>query len=163
MVCIDEGPKIPGELLPLIEDARPEQRSAICSTKPFIVVSAGAGTGKTHTLARRFAWLLAIDPTCRVDQILTLTFTQLAAQEMRERIRKTLCEWYARNPKSLSHLRDAIERMDEAYISTIHSFAFRVIRESGLDLDIDPGASLVSDPMEKDLPKIGRASCRERV
>lgn len=150
MARIDEGPKIPGELLPLIEDARPEQRSAIRSTKPFIVVSAGAGTGKTHTLARRFAWLLAIDPTCRVDQILTLTFTQLAAQEMRERIRKTLCEWYARNPKSLSHLRDAIERMDEAYISTIHSFAFRVIRESGLDLDIDPGASLVSDPMERE-------------
>ena len=62
------------EILYLIESARPEQQQAIRSQEPLVVVSAGAGTGKTHTLAMRFAWLLAVDPACTVDQILTLTF-----------------------------------------------------------------------------------------
>ncbi|MDL2263210.1 UvrD-helicase domain-containing protein [Synergistaceae bacterium OttesenSCG-928-I11] len=136
--------------LHLISDARAEQQEAIRSSVPLTVVSAGAGTGKTHTLARRFAWLLVTDPTCRVDQILTLTFTQLAADEMRTRIRDTLTVWYESDVKNFSHLRDAIVRIDEAYISTIHSFALRVIRETGLELDIDPGASLVSEPVERD-------------
>ncbi len=137
-------------LLALIADARPEQQRAIRSRKPLVVVSAGAGTGKTHTLARRFAWLLASDPTCRVDQILTLTFTQLAAVEMRERIKATLVQWYRELGESLPHLRDAIERIEEAYISTIHSFALRAIRESGLSLDVDPGASMVGEPEERE-------------
>ena len=138
------------DILGLLEGAREEQRQAIVSTAALTVVSAGAGTGKTHTLARRFAWLLASDPACRVDQILTLTFTQAAATEMRERIRATLGEWHAAKPDRLSHLRDAIDRLDEGYISTIHSFALRVIRESGLDLDLDPAAGLASRPLERD-------------
>ncbi|MDR1917027.1 MAG: UvrD-helicase domain-containing protein [Synergistaceae bacterium] len=131
----------------LIGDVREEQRLAICSRDPLIVVSAGAGTGKTHTLARRFAWLLASDPECCVDQILTLTFTQLAATEMRERIRDTLKAWYSAD---MPHLRDAIDRLDEAYISTIHSFALRVIRESGLELDLDPRSTIVNAPSERE-------------
>jgi ATP-dependent exoDNAse (exonuclease V) beta subunit len=131
----------------LIGDAREEQRLAICSNAPLIVVSAGAGTGKTHTLARRFAWMLASDPECRVDQILTLTFTQLAASEMRERIRATLKAWYSADTP---HLKDAIDRLDEAYISTIHSYALRVIRESGLELDIDPRSSIIGAPDERE-------------
>ena len=53
-------------LLELIAGERAEQQRAIRSRRRLTVVSAGAGTGKTHTLARRFAWLLATDPTCRV-------------------------------------------------------------------------------------------------
>jgi ATP-dependent exoDNAse (exonuclease V) beta subunit len=118
----------PTEMEKLIEGARPEQKLAIRSTAPLTVLSAGAGTGKTQTLASRFAWLLASDPDCRADQILTLTFTNAAAAEMRERIRATLVSWLA---AGVSHLKDAVARLDEAYISTIHSFALRVIRETG--------------------------------
>jgi ATP-dependent exoDNAse (exonuclease V) beta subunit len=137
-------------LLELIAGERAEQQTAIRPRRKLTVVSAGAGTGKTHTLARRFAWLLATDPTCRVEQILTLTFTQLAANEMRERIKNTLREWYESRRDSLPHLRDAIDRIDEAYISTIHSFAMRVIRESGLELDIDPASSLIGESVESE-------------
>lgn len=136
------------DILHLISEARPEQQRAIRSTKPFIVVGAGAGTGKTHTLARRFAWLLASDPECKVDQIVTLTYTKMAAFEMKERIRSILTDWYSRNPELLSHLKDAIDRMDESYISTIHSFAMRVIRESGLELDVEPNVSIVGEPFD---------------
>jgi ATP-dependent exoDNAse (exonuclease V) beta subunit len=138
------------KLLRLLSGERDEQRKAITSLEQLTVVSAGAGTGKTHTLARRFAWLLAQDPDCRVEQILTLTFTHLAANEMRERIKKTLIEWRDLEPVLLRCLDDAIERIDEANISTIHSFALRAIRESGLDLDIDPGSSLIGDAVERE-------------
>ncbi|MDR1651592.1 MAG: UvrD-helicase domain-containing protein [Synergistaceae bacterium] len=133
------------DLESLIEDARPEQRAAIRSLDPWITVSAGAGAGKTRTLASRFAWLLASDTECRADQILTLTFTNAAASEMRERIRNTLEEWHARG---VSHLRDALDRLDEAYISTIHSFALRVLRESGAGPEIDKDAPIAGKPME---------------
>ena len=136
------------EILYLIESARPEQQQAIRSQEPLVVVSAGAGTGKTHTLAMRFAWLLAVDPGCTVEQILTLTFSEAASREMLERIRATLQKWYRQEPKKLAHLKDAIMRIDEAYISTIHSFSMRVIRESGLSLDLDPAAGLASAPFE---------------
>lgn len=136
------------EILYLIESARPEQQQAIRSQEPLVVVSAGAGTGKTHTLAMRFAWLLAVDPACTVEQILTLTFSEAASREMLERIRATLQKWYRQEPKKLAHLKDAIMRIDEAYISTIHSFSMRVIRESGLSLDLDPAAGLASAPFE---------------
>ena len=64
----------------------PEQVEAVISASPLTVVSAGAGTGKTQTLSQRFAWLLAGDKDCRVDQILVLTFTEKAAREMQDRI-----------------------------------------------------------------------------
>ena len=133
----------------LLRGFRDEQARAIRSSEPLVVVSAGAGTGKTQTLATRFAWLLATDPTCRVEQILTLTFTEKAAREMQERIRGRLEEWYRGDPTGMAHLRDALERFDEGYVSTIHSFAYRVVRESGLTMDLDPGATLLAPPEEE--------------
>ncbi|NLW60898.1 MAG: UvrD-helicase domain-containing protein, partial [Synergistaceae bacterium] len=127
----------------------PEQLEAVTSLSPLTVVSAGAGTGKTQTLSQRFAWLLARDSDCRVDQILVLTFTEKAAREMHDRIKKTLVEWHTRSEKDLPHLSKSIQRIDDAYISTIHSFAMKIIRESGLVLNIDPGASIVSKPVEE--------------
>lgn len=128
----------------LLGDLRPEQRQGVISPRSLVVVQAGAGTGKTHTLSSRFAWLLASDPTCRVEQILTLTFTEKAAREMRDRIRCRLLQWLEAEPEKLGHLRDAAARIDEGYISTLHAFALRVIRESGLVLDLDPESRIAS-------------------
>lgn len=127
----------------------PEQLEAVTSLSPLTVVSAGAGTGKTQTLSQRFAWLLAMDSDCRVDQILVLTFTEKAAREMHGRIKETLVDWHTKSGKELPHLSRSIQRIDDAYISTIHSFAMKIIRESGLVLNIDPGASIVSKPEEE--------------
>ncbi len=127
----------------------PEQLEAVTSLTPLTVVSAGAGTGKTQTLSQRFAWLLAMDSECRVDQILVLTFTEKAAREMHGRIKETLVDWHTKSARELPHLSKSIERIDDAYISTIHSFAMKIIRESGLVLNIDPGASIVSKPEEE--------------
>lgn len=127
---------------------RPEQREAIYSDATLTVVSAGAGTGKTHTLAQRFAWLLASDPDCGVDEILVMTFTEKAAREMRERIKSTVEKWFAAYPRELPHLKRSVRYMDDAAISTIHAFAMKVIRESALELDVDPTASIIPAPKE---------------
>lgn len=128
---------------------RPEQKEAITSDASLTVVSAGAGTGKTHTLAQRFAWLLASDTECGVDEILVLTFTEKAAREMRERIQSTVVKWREAYPQELKHLEKSIKYMDDAYISTIHSFAMKIIRESALALDVDPTASIIPAPKEE--------------
>ncbi|MCE5202499.1 MAG: UvrD-helicase domain-containing protein [Synergistaceae bacterium] len=127
----------------------PEQMDAITSTASLTVVSAGAGTGKTQTLSQRFAWLLANDPECRVDQILVLTFTEKAAREMQSRIRETIIDWHRCYPEELSHLSVSIRFIEDAYISTIHSFAMKIIRESGLVLNLDPEAVIVPAPKEE--------------
>jgi len=133
-----------------ILNALPEQAEAITSSAALTVISAGAGTGKTQTLSKRFAWLIATDRECRADQILVLTFTEKAAREMQSRIKETMFEWRERIPKDFSANFEASLRMiDEAYISTIHSFAMRVIRESGLVLDLDPKAGIVPAPKEE--------------
>lgn len=122
----------------------PEQNAAATSTAALTVVSAGAGTGKTETLAKRFTWLLATDKDCTVDQILVLTFTEKAAREMQERIKGTIVSWRDKNPVQSGHLQKALTYIDDASISTIHAFAMKVIRESGLLLDVDPSSSIVS-------------------
>jgi len=132
----------------VIDGSLAAQKAAITSGTPLTVVSAGAGTGKTETLAKRTAWLLASDPECSVEQILVLTFTEKAAQEMRQRIEGMLKSWLAAYPKELAHLKKCVDRIEDAQISTIHSFAMKMIRESGLALDLDPDAAIIPTPNE---------------
>jgi len=131
----------------LEEMTLPGQKEAITATEPLVVVSAGAGTGKTWTLAWRFIWAVATG-RASVKQILTLTFTEKAAREMKERISSILEMLEKSFPSRRSTFSNAREQLDEAYISTIHSFAMRVIRESSLDIPIDPEARPVSPPDE---------------
>lgn len=89
-----------------------EQKKAVLSTNGRILILAGAGSGKTSTLAYRMAHLIAnchVEPTA----ILGLTFTNKAAQEMRERIGKIL-------PK---------EKSKPITLCTFHSFCMQVLRE----------------------------------
>ncbi len=125
-------------LLALLRTATSSQREAITSNKPFIAVSAGAGTGKTSTLAWRFAWLVATGEA-KCDQILTVTYTEKAALEMASRIRATLRSWKeilkatGEKDDNLLALRleDAERRIEEATISTVHSFSMDLIRSAG--------------------------------
>lgn len=137
----------------LLDGLRPNQREAVLSTKPSVVVTAGAGTGKTRTLAARFAWLV----TCRgldVTEILTLTFTEKAAQEMADRIASTLRQWgqalgdTGRADEAL-RLGEAAARIGEAPISTIHSFAHDLVRRNALHLNLPPGTGLPAPPDEE--------------
>ncbi len=133
------------------QGARPPQKEAVTAREPLVVVSAGAGTGKTRTLAWRFAWLVATE-RAEFSEILTLTFTEKAALEMRQRIGATLREWGEACPPEMSHARSRLlegaSRIEEARITTIHSYASSLIREAGFALDLPPGGRIVSAPEE---------------
>ena len=123
------------------------QLDAVTSERKTIAVNACAGSGKTLTLAWRFVWraIAADDP---VDRMLTITFTEKAAQEMNQRIRAYFDEVAEMLPECRDRAREALQRLDQAYISTIHSFAMRTLRECGLSVDMDPGSRVVSAAQE---------------
>lgn len=123
------------------------QLRAVTSGQKLIVVTAGAGTGKTLTLAWRFIWLVVAEDV-PVDGILTITFTEKAALEMRERIKRLMEKLLEDEPSLSKRLQQALERLDEAYISTIHAFSMRVLKENALVLDLDPEARVTSGSEE---------------
>ncbi|HEY2083182.1 MAG TPA: UvrD-helicase domain-containing protein, partial [Verrucomicrobiae bacterium] len=116
-------------------------QQAALTARGNVLVVAGAGTGKTHTLVERCCSLL-LDEGCSLDEILMVTFTDAAAAEMRKRIRARLAEKAAQSTDArlIQRLEEQIALLDTAYISTLHSFCLRLVREHFHDerLRLDP-------------------------
>lgn len=96
-----------------------EQKSAIELSGSNIIVSAGAGSGKTAVLSERVIYKLTHG--IHVDELLILTFTRAAAEEMKDRIRD--------NIKSNSSLQDELDRLESSYITTFDSFALSIVKK----------------------------------
>lgn len=86
------------------------QRQAVTATEGYIRVAAGAGTGKTRTLTRRYAYLVQ-DMGIPASHILCVTFTNKAANEMKQRVRSMIGD------------------EDTGYICTFHSLGLRILKE----------------------------------
>lgn len=131
-----------------------EQRAAIY-TPGNLLVRAGAGSGKTEVLARRFVALLAGDIEGREplspEQIVAITFTEKAAHDMKQRIAKVLGERLDKaaadgQPAALAaHLARARRLLPLARISTIHAFCARLLREHPLEAGVDPDFEVLDD------------------
>ncbi|MBE3519218.1 MAG: helicase-exonuclease AddAB subunit AddA [Firmicutes bacterium] len=129
-----------------------EQERAIAMRPKSLLVSAAAGSGKTAVLVERVLRRLTDreDPL-DVGEILAVTFTEAAAEEMKSRIRKALEEHVARHPGD-ERLRRQLLLLDRADISTLHSFCLRTIRQYFHKLGLDP-AFVVLDEYEAELIK----------
>ena len=129
-----------------------EQEEAIYSKGSDILVAAAAGSGKTAVLVERMIQKL-LDPhdPVNIDELLVVTFTNAAAQEMRNRIGSALEKALEENPAS-NHLKKQLSLLQRAPISTLHSFCLEVIKEYSYLLDIDPSFR-IADEMEADLIK----------
>ena len=125
------------------------QKDAVLANDKTITVEAGAGTGKTWVLTERYARLLAENPDLLPNNILTLTYTEAAAGEMKARITSRI-EELLEDSDNPERKREILDGLADLWISTIHSFAGRLIRESGLSLDIDPRASVITTRQEQD-------------
>ncbi len=108
---------------------------------------AGAGAGKTETMAARVVWMVAndlVDP----DAVLGLTFTRKAAQQLTSRIRARLARLAGSDVvRALDPSLQLRERIlsGEPEVSTYHSYAGRLLTEHGLLLPVEPSATLLSE------------------
>ncbi|MGY1740716.1 MULTISPECIES: ATP-dependent helicase [unclassified Blastococcus] len=111
--------------------------------RPLVVV-AGAGSGKTETMAARVSWLVA-NRVVEPEAILGLTFTRKAASELNERIRMRLGA-LARHPETEPELRDRLA-IAMPTVSTYHGYAASLVSEHGLRIGVEPGAGVLGPAM----------------
>ncbi len=111
-----------------------------------MLVEAGAGTGKTSALVDRVVALVASG--VRIDRIAAITFTERAAAELRDRVRSGLEEAVRLGAGDLivSELcRRALDGLDRARLSTIHSFAQSLLRAYAAEAGVDPELTVLDD------------------
>ena len=115
-----------------------EQEQAIFLKDRDIMVSAGAGAGKTRVLVSRMAeQMMDEENPIEADRFLVMTFTNAAAAEMKERITIELEERLSKKPND-RYLKRQIRKIKQADISTVHSFCNHLIRTHYNELSIDP-------------------------
>jgi ATP-dependent helicase/nuclease subunit A len=128
---VDGRPSSPREL-------KPEQELAAHTLDRHVSVTAGPGAGKTTVLVERYVHILRTRDIS-VDQIVAITFTNRAANEMRERLRRELDNLLssAAPPERAKWMRHK-RTLDGAIITTIHGLCSRLLREFPVEADIDP-------------------------
>ncbi|MCT2535604.1 helicase-exonuclease AddAB subunit AddA [Aquibacillus koreensis] len=127
-----------------------EQEQAIYTSGTDILVAAAAGSGKTAVLVERIIQkLLNKQQPVDIDSLLVVTFTNAAAQEMRNRVGEALEAALKANPSS-NHLKKQLSLLQRASISTLHSFCMDLVRRYAYLLDLDPGFR-IADDVEADM------------
>ncbi|MFD3561012.1 UvrD-helicase domain-containing protein [Streptomyces sp. NPDC058686] len=118
----------------------PEQTACITAPPAPQVIVAGAGSGKTTVMAARVVWLVGTGQVAP-EQVLGLTFTNKAAGELAERVRKALIKAGVTDPDAI----DPDNPPGEPVISTYHAFAGRLLTDHGLRIGLEPTARLLAD------------------
>jgi len=122
----------------------PTQIQAVTTGDAHVVITAGAGSGKTRTLVGRYLHLLEAGLPLR--SLVAITFTEKAAREMRTRIRETIQQWLAKG--DLPH-RDAWQEifahLDAARIGTIHSLCAEILRAHPAEAGLDPAFEVLDE------------------
>jgi ATP-dependent helicase/nuclease subunit A len=122
-----------------------EQLVAIERRDGDLLLDASAGSGKTSVLVERFARSV-LEDGIDVGAILTITFTEKAAAEMRDRIRQRLRELDPRPPSDDAARAAIAAHPPGAFISTIHGFCARVLRAHALAAGLDPAFVVLDAP-----------------
>lgn len=118
----------------------PEQTACIIAPPAPQVIVAGAGSGKTTVMAARVVWLVGTGQVAP-EQVLGLTFTNKAAGELAERVRKALVKAGVTDPDVI----DPDNPPGEPVISTYHAFAGRLLTDHGLRIGLEPSSRLLAD------------------
>ena len=138
--------KLKAMLNSLTEGLNPEQQRAVLTTEGPLLIQAGAGSGKTKTLTHRIAHIIASNKATPYN-ILSVTFTNKAAKEMRERIYGLM--------QGLEHKR-TYEQVDEVqvprnfmpYMGTFHSICVKILRQDGEHIGI-PRTFVIFDESDR--------------
>src|SRR5260370_29476105 len=119
----------PGSMLTFLEELNPEQRAAAETTEGPVLILAGAGTGKTRAVTFRMAHLIASGVPA--EPILAVTFTNKAAEEMRNRVSDLL-------------LRAGIPP-PQPWLSTFHSLSARLLRREAVNAGLPRDFAIYDD------------------
>ena len=109
----------------------PDQARAVETAGVDLAVMAGAGSGKTRVLVERTVHLVT-ERGVPLTKILAITFTEKAAREMKERLASALTG-------------EARAEVEWAYVSTIHGFCARLLRENALEAGVDPAFEVLDE------------------
>ena len=118
----------------LLNDLNPDQQKAVTHTDGPVLILAGAGSGKTRVLTYRVAYLIA-EKKVSPHNILMVTFTNKAANEMKERIKKL------------------IHNNDLPYAGTFHSLCAKILRVEGQHINISPNFVIYDETDQLDSVK----------
>ena len=116
-----------------------EQMKAINSDGTNIIVSAGAGSGKTAVLTERV--IRKLEDGIGIDKLLILTFTKAAASEMKRRIRNEI--------KKRIELSDDLKKIDSSYITTFDSFSLSLVRKYHYLLNVKRDINIIDNNLLK--------------
>lgn len=119
----------------------PQQLDVVTTVDKPLMVSAGAGSGKTFTLTQRIVYAMSKGEGGKpfldsIDEVCAITFTKKAAAELRSRIKSLLVQ---------EGFLEQAKIVDGAWISTIHGMASRILRENALELGIDPAFEVIDE------------------
>jgi ATP-dependent helicase/nuclease subunit A len=139
------------------------------SARGNVLLVAGAGTGKTHTLVERVFDLLEETPPTTLDEMLLVTFTEAAAAEMRERIAKRFKQELDEElqklrqqaesapdeaerrrlrhaeSETLMRWQESTAQLEMAHIGTLHSICLQLVRQHFYELELDPQLSVLAE------------------
>ncbi|WP_077617427.1 UvrD-helicase domain-containing protein [Bacillus sinesaloumensis] len=118
------------------------------------LVEAGAGSGKTTSLVNRMVNLIYTG-TAKVDEMVAITFTKKAADELKTRF-LTMLEKKAKEETNLDVkflLEEALQHIDQSFIGTVHSFCARILRERPVEAGLDVSFSELDDQEDDEVAK----------
>ncbi len=123
-----------------------DQAKVITSRNKNLLVAAAAGSGKTTVLVERVMQL--VEEGANIDEMLIVTFTRAASNDMREKFRKRFREIAQ---MGVPHAQEQLERLENASISTLHSFCTDVLRNHFEAAGVDPMFRIIDDAEDKQL------------
>lgn len=134
------------ESQPKPRELKPEQADAARTLDHHVTVTAGPGAGKTTVLVERYLEILRTQKHVSVDNIVAITFTNRAANQMRQKVRAEIDELLRtadekERPTWLRHKR----ALEGAVITTIHSFCSRLLHEFPVEANVDPQFSWLDE------------------
>lgn len=111
-----------------------------------LIVVAGAGSGKTFVLVERYLALLEAHPDWQLNALVAITFTQKAAQEMRDRVRLHLQQQVdSATDETAASWANRLAAMDSARIDTIHGLCASILRANAAEAGVDPGFTVLDE------------------
>jgi ATP-dependent helicase/nuclease subunit A len=141
-----------------------QQQRAVSCRDVSVVLSSGAGCGKTHVLTQRYLSHLR-DDGAEVGQIVAITFTDRAARQMRDRIRRAVLEHVrtAATDEGAERWAAHLRGLETAQISTIHAFCATLLRQFAVEAGLDPNFDVLEDVLSVNLEAEALTACLQRL